>query len=176
MYAPQISGVVPTALKGQLSDPILGINPRLVILAPLYKIDAPEIDFSDDSSNFLQVRIDPTALGQTGVLQFPFLTIDLLGLQDQREVKYSTFSGPIMGIVEVHHNWPDESAITDFPAEVNAMGDAILSCLNDASFQDWPGNLLWNGRTDMRPGPLKMVDELGWIKTTQFICPFKFTV
>jgi hypothetical protein len=170
---PKIVGVVVAALQAQLADVATGINPRLVVLASSYDFPAFEIDFSATSTNFMLGRIDPAALQETSVFTFPFLTLDVIGAQDQRDIKFSIFSGPIMAMVEVHHSWPDEAIIADFSALVNATADAIFDCLND--IQLWPGNLLWNGKAEMRPGPLKE-GGLNWLKTTQFICPFRFTV
>jgi hypothetical protein len=175
MTTPTIAGVVPAALKGQLSADGSGVNERLIVLGASYVFDPFQFDWSDMSVNTMMGSIDPASLEETSVFTYPFLTIDLLALQDAREIKYSTFSGPAVGIVEVHHSWPDESIIADFGALVNATADAVLSCLNDAKYQDWPDNLLWNGRAEMRPGRLKQ-GGLGWLKTTQFICPFRLTV
>jgi len=173
MNTPMITGVIEAALKAQLSDAVTGINPRLVILASSYTFDAFAIDFSSNSTNFMFGRIDPSALEETSVFTFPFLTISILGAQDQRDIKFSTFSGPVMAIVEIHHSWAQNAIIADFDSLVNASADAIFSCLND--IQTWPGNLLWNGKAEMRPGALKF-GGLNWLKTTQFICPFRFSV
>jgi hypothetical protein len=170
-----ISGVVSAALWGQLSNGTAGLNARLIALAASYTFPGFTIDWSPTSVNFLFGTIDPAALEESSTFTYPFLTIDLLGLQDQREIKFATFSGPVIGVVEVHHSWADEAVIADFGALVNATGDAVLTCLNDANYQGWPPQLLWNGRAEMRPGPLRM-GGLGWLKTTRFICPFKLSV
>jgi len=181
MNTSKISGVVPAALWAQLSNQTSGVNPRLVALADsqAYKFDAFEIDWSDTSTNFIFGRIDPGLLQESSVFTFPMVTIDIGELADRgtdpRRIKTATFSGLVIGLVEVHHTWESEGVLADFGALVNATGDAILNCLNDHEVQQWPGNLLWNGRARMVPGPLKMGGQ-GWLRTTQFLCPFELAV
>jgi hypothetical protein len=170
-----IAQIVPTALRDQLANETTGLNARIAALAEAYGIEPFEIDWTDTSTNFLFGRLDPALLEESSVFTYPFVTIDTARMSDVRRVKFSVFSGPVLGLIEVHHSWQQESVIADFGALVNATADAVMNCLNDQSTQAWPGNLLWNGRAEMLPGPLRMGGQ-GWLRTTQFICPFDLTV
>jgi len=175
MATSPIARIVPEALRTQLAAETTGFNARIAALAEGYGVEPFEIDWSETSTNFIFGRIDPGLLEESSVFTYPFLTIDIARLADSRRIKYSVFSGGVVGLVEVHHTWANDSIIADFGALVNLTCDAVMNCLNDQDGQVWPGNLLWNGRTEMAPGPLRMGGQ-GWLKTTQFFCPFDLTV
>jgi hypothetical protein len=170
-----IAKLVRDSLMTHLSAAGTGLNDRVAALAAAYAQNAYAIDWSSTSTNFLFGRVSPTAIEQSSVLTFPLLTIDTVRSQDMRRIKFSTFSGPVMATIDVHHSWPDESVIADFASLVDMTEDAIIDCLNDQNSQAWPGGVLWNGRVTSQRSPI-ITGSLGWIQSVQLLCPFEVTV
>ena len=169
---PQISKYVRDALKAQLSLGTTGFNDRLAAIAQTYGIDPWAVDWSADSTNFLFGRINPAQIEASSVLTYPLVTIDTVRSQNTNRVKFATFAGPIVVVIDVHHSWADESVIADFASFLDATEDAMIASLNDQDAQSWPGNLLWNGQVATQRGPIVMAG-LGWLQSLSFICNFE---
>lgn len=171
-----ISKYVRDAVKAQLSDPQAGLNYRLSALAGGYGMDAAyEIDWSGTSQNFIFGRVAPEQFEETSAFSYPLLTIDTVRTQDTRRIKFATFAGPVVATIDVHHSWIEESVLADFASMVDLTEDAVISCMNDQSGQNWPGNLLWNGSIATQRGPIKM-GGMGWLQSVQFVCNFELVV
>lgn len=139
-----ISATIRNALKGQLSDATTGMNARIAALAASYGVDTFEVDFSDDSVNFLMSAVDIDSVEESSVFTYPLMTIDTIGAQDLGLIFSASFSGRIQGVIDVHHTWPDESVLSEFSAPVDLTEEAIIKCLKDPQTQNWSvfGNLL----------------------------------
>ena len=168
----QISKYVRDAIKTQLAANTTGFNARLAAISSTYGITAAQIDWTATSTNFIFGRMAPELFEESSVFTYPLLTIDTIRSQDMRRVKFSTFSGSVAAVIDVHHSWPDESVIADFASVVDATEDAVVACLNDKATQVWPGNLLWNGQVQVQRGPIKM-GGYGWVLTLSFLCNFE---
>lgn len=168
----QISKYVRDAIKGKLSDPRTGFNPRLAAIAEDYGIEPWAVDWSNTSSNFLFGRIAPQPVEESSVLTYPLTTIDVVRAQDTRRVLFATFAGTVTAVIDVHHSWPDQSVIADFASMVDATEDAMVSVLNNVEDQDWPQGMLWAGKVTVQRNPI-IAGGYGWLQTETFICQFE---
>lgn len=168
---PQISKYVRDALKAHLSDSNTGFNARLGVIAPDYGIDPWEVDWSDTSTNFIFGQVDPQAFEESSVFTYPLVTIDTVRSQNTNAIKFHTFSGPVIAVIQVHHSWPDESVIADFASFVDATEDAVIACLNDRDQQVWAPNLAWGGQVAAQRGAIRM-GGLGWLQSLTITCQF----
>src|SRR5436309_1302861 len=117
---PQISKLVRDTLKTQLSAGITGFNDRLQGIAGEYGVEPWQVDWSDESTNFLFGRVSIQAVAQSSILTFPLVTIDTVRSANTNRVKFTTFAGPVAVVIDVHHSWPQESVLADFASYVDA--------------------------------------------------------
>ena len=173
----QISRAVRLAVKTQLQGTTInnnGINDRLVALATAYGITAYAIDWSTTSQNFIFGQIDPVQFEESSPFTYPLLTIDCLRSQNTNRIKLGLghFSGMVTASIDVHHSWYDNAVLADFSSDVDATEDAVISCLNDPTYQTWPGNMLWTGNVALARGPIRM-GGYNWLQSIRFTCTFE---
>ena len=178
---PQISKAIRSAILIQLQGTTgnaNGVNDRIAALATAYGIPPypnPLFDWTDNSVSFFFGQIDPAALEESSPFTYPLLTIDCPRSQNTNRVKFATFAGPVVAVIDVHHSWEEDSAIHDFASFVDATEDAVIGCLNNQSVQTWPGNLLWNGQVMASRGPIRAGGQ-GWLQSLRFTCNFELVV
>jgi len=174
-----ISKTVRNALLAQLSAPGSGINDRMLLLAGPYGQTAYSIDWSAESTNFLFGQIDPDSVEGSSVLTYPLVTIDTANAIGQDLIYNSTFSGSVLGLIDVHHSWPDESVLSDFASLVDMTEDAVISCLHDPNQQNiWStyGNLqLAKGGIVSQRGKIQFGGE-NWRQSLRISCRMELTI
>jgi hypothetical protein len=171
----QISKAIRDALKAQLSAGTTGFNDRLAAIAATYEIEPWTVDWTRDSTNFIFGRVSPQAFEESSVFTYPLVTIDTMRAQNTNRVKFATFAGQVVAVIDVHHSWPEGSVLADFASLVDATEDAIIATLNDQDTQVWPPGVLWAGRVSVERGRIAM-GGLGWIQTATFVCTFELQV
>ncbi len=149
---PAISQRVRLAIKSQLADPATGFNGRFTTALQTYNADPTGIhwtgiNWSQGSRNFMYGRINPTKVDEgTGLIQYPFVTLDTLRAQHTNEVVSVTFAGPVTAVIDVHLGWDADGLLFDFASYGDALEDAMFATINNLAKQNYGANILYNGR------------------------------
>jgi hypothetical protein len=175
-----ISKIIRNALKTQIADAAAGVNARLAALAGSYPDAVPYvIDWSSTSLNFIWGTLDPDKFEETSVFTYPLVTIDTLTAQDQGLIFSATFAGKVVGVIDIHHSWPNESVVADFSDQLDMSEDAFLSCIKDTSRQQWGGgvNNLLLMKSGVNSGRTKVTfGGQNWRQSLRIVCPFELAV
>lgn len=170
-----ICRAVRLAVKARLASDTYGFNVKYSGIQSSYDVPDLEIDWSEDSKNFVWGRVPPDLIEASTPLTYPLLTITAeRGQQDPmgQRIKFRQFSGTLLAVVEVHLSWAEEQ-VTDFETWPEAVIDAMFQSINDPNIpNNWGAGLVFGGDLNFAKGPILMAGQ-NWRRTVTFPCSFK---
>jgi hypothetical protein len=183
--------LVNTGIYNRLSSATIGFNTRYDAIQGSFQnfegsyVDPIVIDWTRDSANFTYGLVPADLMEDTSPFTYPLLTISSERAQSfpaggGRRVHYQTFSGMVMGMIQVHVTWLDTS-VRDFETLPNAVISAMYSTINAPSLSaptvpnSWGTGVVYAYDLSATKGPILMAGS-NWRRTITFTGSFEVLI
>lgn len=154
-----VSGEVINAIVTRMSDATFGFNPTFNALAAGYGLTGPQATMAIDwtgtaskSKNFVQADVDATEWEESGVFQFPMVTLFSKSGRNENQQKFHQWSGPVNIGMNVWLSWREERLkVSLFEPLAWCVEETVITVMNRArnafpGDQEWgDGTIVYNG-------------------------------